>query len=200
MRRMVANAALSIVLAGVASAAGAAEQPRSGGDVPSARSDEPEDRGAGATDAVRAEGIHANISRAEFRGNGRTGLCFGGEGNTVNLTRCKITDNGGVGLCVMGTNNRLNVSGGEIRGNKVLGIFVGGENEVNIRGGLIEDNIVVCGSTVVNIYGTNLALSGTQLTGVLADGTPIEIRIAALGTAKVLLHEVTDGKAEEAGR
>jgi len=200
MRWLVANAAVAMVLGGVPLAACAAERPRSGGDGPSSRSDKPEVRGAGAADAVRPGGFHANMSRSEIRGNRGGGLHFGGEGNTLNLTRCKIIDNGGIGICMTGTKNKLNVSGGEIRGNKILGIFVGGDAEVNIAGGLIEDNIVVCGSTVVNVYGTNLALSGTRLTGVLADGTPIEIRIAAVESAKVLLHEVTGGTARDAGR
>jgi hypothetical protein len=99
-------------------------------------------------------------------------------GGALTLSGGSVTSTSPVGAGVTVEGGGASLSGGTISGPS-YGVFVGG-GAMNISGGTVSGGVVgvVGEGGTVSIFGCNLVLSGGSITGILADGTPINTSVA----------------------
>ncbi len=145
-------------------------------------------------DALALTGGSLTVSGGDFTGGASTGSAAGG--------RALCTDEDGQ-LAIEGGN----FAGGNSSNFAPICIEAFKNSKLSISGGDYQGRIVLRGSAVLTVTGHHLSIEGSQalgvenqLTGILNDGTPIDLVVVLYDGASVELENLVPSKATSIGR
>ncbi len=144
-----------------------------------------------------SRGIQTDESQVHISGGLVRG--FGGGGRGLLSYDSQISISGGVldsvnsHTLLLYLGSTASITGGSLTGAGVS-IVAYNESVVTIRGGTFSNGFIGYNSSVFHVYGTNLAYNPVSdlLTGVLQNGTPINLTVNLQQNAQLILHDIPE--------